>query len=149
MLPDHVDKTLIVASSLYPKRSGSAIVMENLISQLDQDEVAVFGELGPFESPVERGIDAPSFEYFRSRFSVFGRGARYFSPLRNALQSKLVDRIARFAERTGCERILGVYPNQLFCHSAFLAAKKLGVPFSSYFHNTLSLIHISEPTRPY
>ena len=34
------------------------------------------------------------------------------------------------------DHVIGVYPNPFYCLAACQAAKSLGIPFSSYFHNT-------------
>ena len=129
-------RVLIVSSSVYPQRNGSAIVIENLVSALSPAEAAVFGELSPLAKPVVRGPDSVEFAYFRSRLSLGGRGARFLEPLRRRLLNRIVDRICRTAVERQCDRIMGVYPDELYCYAACLAAQQLEVPFFSYFHNT-------------
>ncbi len=129
-------KVLVVSASVFPKRSGSAIVVENLVRYFSDREVAVLGELGLFQRSSARSPNSPQFSYFHSRLSFFGRGARFFSKIRWQMHSRLVDRICSIAKSQSCNYILGVYPDEYFCYAAYLASVKLDLPFSCYFHNT-------------
>ena len=134
--PAETHKVLIVSASVFPKRSGSAIVIENLVRYFSDREVAILGELGPFQRRPTRSANSPQFSYFRSRLSFFGRGSRFLSKVRWQVHSRLVDRICSIAKSQSCNYILGVYPDEYFCYAAYLASIKLDLPFSCYFHNT-------------
>jgi hypothetical protein len=129
-------KLLVVSASVYPGRGGSAIVTEKLAAQFSADEMAVIGELSPFQKPIPRDPNKPRFHYFRSRFSFFGRGSRFCNWFRRTLHDRLVAKICNVAIAERCDAILGVYPDDFFCYPACLAAERLNLPFSSYFHNT-------------
>jgi hypothetical protein len=130
-------KVLVVSASVYPDRGAAAIVMEKLASQFSRDEMVLVGELGMFEKPENgRGPTSPQCSYIRSRFSLMGRGARFFEPLRRQLLPAIVRRICDVAQRERCNYLLGVYPDELYCHAACQASIELDLPFSSYFHNT-------------
>jgi hypothetical protein len=129
-------KTMVVSSSVYPKRSGSAIVTEKLTANFSPDELAVFGELSPLAKPIERPASRPRFYYFRSRLSLLGRGARFVSAIRWKLLPWITGRIVQAARKEKCQAILGVYPDELYLYAALLASQKLSLPFFSYFHNT-------------
>ena len=131
-----IPKTLVVSSSVYPKRSGSAIVMEKLIDAFSRDEMAAVGELSPFQKPIERSDNKPQFYYFRSRLSFFGRGARFFAKVRWRFHQRLIRKLCKVIEAEGCQQVLGVYPDDFYCYAACKAAEKKGLPFYSYFHNT-------------
>lgn len=131
-----MSKVLVVSSSLFPKRSGSAIVMENLLCHFTCDEAAVVGELPPLGRRLRRKQNTPERHYFRSRFTMFGRGARFFTPLRWRLLPLLVNRLCKIARQQGCDSILGVYPEEMYCLASCLAAERLDLPFYPYFHNT-------------
>ncbi len=133
-----IPKTMVVSSSIFPKRTGSAIVMEKLIAHFKRDEMVVFGELTPLAKQVDREEDSPRFHYARTRFSLGGRGARFFSALRWQFLPFVANRIARIARRNNCELVLGVYPETMYCKAALMAARKLGLPFVSYLHNTIA-----------
>jgi hypothetical protein len=136
-MPNNLPKTLIVTADVLPKRGGSAIVMENLISALPPDRICVLGELGLWDKPPARKEGSAKFYHFRSKLALFaGRGERFLSPIRWRLGNKLVNTICSIAEREGCRQIFAAYPDEFYCYSAYLAAKKLGLPFISYFHNT-------------
>jgi hypothetical protein len=130
-------KILLVSSSVLPKRSGSAYITEKLSRQFTAEEMAVFGELAwPRQSAAHRPATGPRFFHFRSGLSLMGRGARFFAAIRRKLSGPLVDRICRVASAERCTHLIGTYPDELYCHSAHLAARRLGLPFSAYFHNT-------------
>ncbi len=119
-----------------PGRGGSVIILENLIRGFTPDEVVLLGELALCGRPVERDPKRPQTYYFRSGFSLFGRGARFFAWFRWLLFPLLVRKICRVARREQCDYILGIYPDDYYCFAAVTAAKRLGLRFSSYFHNT-------------
>ena len=133
-----IPKTLVVSSSVYPKRSGSAIVVEKLVDAFSSNEVALFGELGLFDSPIQRDNTKPKFFCCRTRFSLFGRGGRFFSGLRWKLHRRIVRRIRQAATSEKCTHIVGVYPDEVYCSAALRAAQELGIGFSTYFHNTFA-----------
>ncbi|WP_146522162.1 glycosyltransferase family protein [Stieleria varia] len=130
-------KTLVVSESLLPKRCGSSIVMENFAAHFSADELVLLGDCA-FGKRTEhqRQQGFPEVEYFGTAMSLGGRGARFFKRLRWRLLDRLVKRIMDVATRHRCNHILGVYPDDLWCYAACLAAKRLNVPFDSYFHNT-------------
>jgi hypothetical protein len=130
-------KVLVVSQSVYPDRCAAALVMEKLACQFSRDEMVLVGELGMFNTPENgRAPTSPQCSYIRSRFSLMGRGARFFEPLRRQLLPAIVRRICDVAQRERCNYIIGVYPDEMYCYAAFRASLELGIPFSSYFHNT-------------
>jgi hypothetical protein len=133
---NRLNKLLIVSSSLFPKRSGSAIVMGNLLKHFDPAEAIILGEIGPLKrKPAEESLSHQHF-YFRSRLSFGGRGDRFLSLLRWQFHLLLQRYIERVAKQQQVSAILGVYPDDFYCSAACRAARSLGLPFSSYFHNT-------------
>jgi hypothetical protein len=131
------NKVLVVSLAAYPLRAGSAVIMENLARQFSREEMVVFSELSMFGKPLsDRPLNSPEFHYFRSGISLFGRGARFFESLRWRLFPRLVVQTCQLATSLNCTHILGVYPDDMYCYAAQQAAEKLGLPFSTYFHNT-------------
>jgi glycosyltransferase involved in cell wall biosynthesis len=129
-------KILLVSASLFPKRSGSAYITEKLARQFTRQEMAVAGELRVMGRPAERPSQHPATHYIRSGLSLFGRGARFLSALRWRLLGRVAGSLVDIARRERCDYVIGTYPDELYCYAALLAAQKLGVPFSAYFHNT-------------
>jgi hypothetical protein len=121
---------------MFPKRSGSAIVMEKLLGHFDSGSMVALGELTPFAKPIHRASDRPKFTYCRTRLSFWGRGARFLSKVRWQFLALVISKIVRTARREQCEAILGVYPDEMYLYAAYLASQELQLPFFSYFHNT-------------
>ncbi|MEZ6035091.1 MAG: glycosyltransferase [Planctomycetaceae bacterium] len=131
-----VRKLLVVTWPILPGRGGSVIIIEKLFGHFTDQEVVLLGELPPFGKAPVRQTGKPRAYYFRSGFSLFGRGARFFSWFRWLLLPLLIRRICRTARTEQCDYILGIFPDDYYCYAACLAAKRLGLPFSTYFHNT-------------
>lgn len=132
----HRRKLLFVSWQLKPARGGSVEIAEKLLRNFAADEVAVIGELGLLKRMPTHTSGQPRVRYFRSGFSLFGRGARFFGWFRWLLLGALVRRIVRIAREEQVDCILAVFPDEFFCYAACLAARRLSLPFSTYFHNT-------------
>lgn len=127
---------LIVSWPVYPARGGSVQIVEKILDGFTDDEVTVVGELSFTGSPPLRPPGSPRVEYFRSGFSLFGRGARFFSWLRWMLFPLLVRKIVRVARRDHSDCILAIFPDDYYSSAGLAAAERLGLRFFTYFHNT-------------
>jgi len=130
-------KILIVSWSILPSRGGSSIIVENLAKNFKKDELVVLGGRRLFQSNVEtRNPDGPKFHYFFSELYFMGRGYKYFVWFRKLRFKPLVRKIKSLIKTENIDHVIGVYPNPFYCLAASIAAKEMGVSFSSYFHNT-------------
>jgi len=101
------------------------------------------------KNTIERPTHQPEFRYFKSEMYLFGRGYRYFTWFRKLRYQPLVNHIKKVIQTEQITHVVGVYPNPFYCLAACQAAKQLGVPFSSYFHNTYTEnVAITDPRAP-
>ncbi len=130
-------KILLVSWSILPYKGGSSIIVENLAKNFSQDELVVLGSCKLFQkNDINRAENSPKFIYFFSELYFMGRGYRYFIWFRKWRFKPLVNKIKSVILKENIEHVMGVYPNPFYCHAACIAARELGIPFSSYFHNT-------------
>ena len=130
-------KILMVSWSILPRPGGSSIIVEQLANNFAASELVVLGASG-LRSKREN-LDRKrkiKFLYFPTEISVFGRGARFFEQIRKRRFKSLVKEIERIIDAEKIDRIIGVFPDQLYCYAACQAAKNKQLPFFSYFHNT-------------
>lgn len=130
-------KILLVSWSVLPQSGGSSVIVENLAQNFTRDQMVVFGSSrwNPNNIP-DRSAETPEFRYFFSELYLLGRGNRYFAWFRKIRFKSLVKEIERTIREEKVTHVMGVYPNIEYCLAACRAAKNLGLPFSSYFHNT-------------
>lgn len=130
-------KILLVSWSILPYKGGSSIIVENLSKNFSNEDMHILGssKFMQKDNPV-RPAGSPTFHYFFSEIYVMGRGNRFFAWFRKWRFKALVRKIKAIISKEKITHIIGVYPNALYCHAACIAAKKMGIPFSSYFHNT-------------
>lgn len=110
--------------------------MENLARHFSRDELVVLGGRDWIKPKLERRADQAHFIYSFTEFHLFGRGHRFFDGLRKWRFEPLVGHIETVIREEQIDYVIGVYPDAFYCSAACRAAKKSGVPFSSYFHNT-------------
>jgi len=143
-------KILLVSRSVLPYAGGSSVIVENLASNFEKDELLVLGGVPYFQKKVkERPVCFPEFIYLPIEISFFGRGYRYFKWTQKWQFKSLVNKIKDIVQRHQIDYILGVFPTDFFCHAACRAAQELNLPFSSYFHNTyVENVNITDPKSP-
>lgn len=130
-------KILLVSWSVLPNKGGSSIIVENLARNFSNAEMIVLGSKQLFQNnSLHRPSTTARFEYFFSELSLFGRGARYFEWFRKWRFQPLVKAIKKMIRQEQIDYVIGIYPNDYYCHAACRAAQALQVPFSTYFHNT-------------
>ena len=143
-------KILLVSWSILPNKGGTSVIVENLAKSFTKDEMVVFGSRQPFQKiDLKRDGKGPKYLYFPSELYFFGRGYRYLVWFRRWRFKPLIEAIKRTIKEEGITYVIGVYPNPFYMHAACIAAKELGLPFSSYFHNTYTdNIAITAPEAP-
>lgn len=124
--------------------------MEQLAQNFGADELVVFGaSTWPAKTPPPRKPNSPQFRYFFSELSFFGRGNRFFGWFRKMRNGAMERAIENLIIAESIDYVIGVYPNEQYCLAACRAARKAGVPFSSYFHNTyIENTAITDPNAP-
>lgn len=126
-------RLLLLSSSVPPRTTGSAIIVGNLARQFRRDEMVVAGEQ-PLNSPAVHWDAAwPEIRYIYQGPPEHRRGRRWH---RRAAVPGLLSRVVRLGRQFGCTALLTVFPNEEFLLVGYLAARRLGVPFLPYFHNT-------------
>lgn len=127
----------MVSRSVLPYPGGSSVIVEQLAQNFRKDELIVLGGAPLFQRKyLERPADHPEFIDFPCEFTLWGRGYRYFKWMLRFQFKPLVRKIEQLVRERKIDYIIGVYPTDFFCHAACRAAQNLGIPFSSYFHNT-------------
>lgn len=140
-------KILLVSWSILPQSGGTSVIVENLAKNFSTDEMIVLGAKTLFQkNNIKRSPAQAAFRYFFSEMYLFGRGYRYFIWFRKWRHQPLVRHIKKIIKEEKIDHVIGVYPNPFYCLAACQAAKNLGIPFSSYFHNTYTdNIAITDP----
>lgn len=140
-------KILLVSWSILPNNGGSSVIVENLAKNFQREELIVLGSRGFSPSNVpERPASGPEFIYFFSELYFFGRGYRYFIWFRKWRLKPLIEKIKELIITQKIDHVIGVYPNPFYSYAACVAARELGVKFSSYFHNTyIENVAITDP----
>lgn len=126
-------RVLYVSRSAPPGGSGSAHVLRGLLSADRDGAIVAAGACSFWGKPVRSG---DGVHLFPTELSLFGRGARFFAPLRQCLRRLLARRLAILASDARIVRIVCVFPDALYCQAALDAARTAGKPVDIYFHNT-------------
>ncbi|MEM9823879.1 MAG: glycosyltransferase [Bacteroidota bacterium] len=131
-------RILLVSRSILPSPGGTSVIVENLAKNFKNDELIVLGGRTLFQKNdvLHRAPQGPDFRYFFSEVYFFGRGYRYFEWFRKWRKKPLEKLIQSIIQKEKIDHVIGVYPTAFYCLAACRAAKKMKVPFSSYFHNT-------------
>ena len=143
-------KVLMVSWSVLPKKGGSSIIVENLAKNFSTGEMVVLGSRKLWQNTkIQRSVNGPKFCYFFSELDLFGRGSRFFSWFAKWRFPALVRAIKSLIRQEGIDHVIGVYPNEIYCHAACIAAQETNTPFSAYFHNTYTEnLAINDPRAP-
>jgi glycosyltransferase involved in cell wall biosynthesis len=143
-------KILLVSWSILPQSGGTSVIVENLAKNFSNSEMLVLGAKTMFQNNnLNRDKNHAEFRYFFSEMYLMGRGYRYFIWFRKWRYQPLVNHIKKLIKEEKIDHVIGVYPNPFYCLAACQAAKSLGIPFSSYFHNTYTEnVAIVDPKAP-
>jgi glycosyltransferase involved in cell wall biosynthesis len=126
-------KPLIVSSTIPPSKMGSAVIVGNLLAKLEPAEAVVVSEGTFSELHYTHG---QATYYFQSEFTWPRRGRRYLRWVRWARFRSLVRLIDHVSEQSGRGPIIAIFPDEFFVAAARVVAKRRGLPFFPYFHNT-------------
>lgn len=125
------------SSGIYPSRGGTCQVAEQLARGFHREELMVVGGRHVLSAtPPSHPGRMVDFHYLSSELNVFGRGARFFWHLRWALFPLLLSRAERLCKAWGANHVLAVYPEEFYILLGLKVAERLGIGFSTYFHNT-------------
>lgn len=130
------DKLLIVSWGLLPRAGGSSIIVENLGKNFSQKDLVILGGKGFRHKPHQRSLNFPKVIYHFTEININGRGDRFFTWVRKTRFNSLVKKIEKTIRSEKISYVLGIFPDDFYCYAACIAAKNMGIPFSSYFHNT-------------
>ena len=127
-------KTLVVTWSLPPALIGSSQIISSLANAFSSKEMVLAGERwpGPRNNQWDDGGGLrPEIHFVHKQWPFrFQRTVRLF------LFPIVLWRLWRVFKRTGCQQVLGIFPNEYYLFAAYCVARWAGVPFYSYFHNT-------------
>jgi hypothetical protein len=129
-------KILFVTRNYPPNNTGAAVVMSNLILGLDQDIVA--GVVTEANSKHDQDEIISGVKVFKL-FSIL----HYFNPKVWLLIDKLfygfeLRKLIKIIDSNNVTHIVGVYPDLNFLNIASQSAKKAGVKFIPYLHDTVA-----------
>ncbi len=124
-------KTLLVSWGLPPALVGSASIVEKLGMHLGRDHVVLVGEGCPGCKQYKRAPELPRIHYVFTPPDFRGRRT-----IRNSMFPLVVRRIDRIARAEKFSRVVGVFPDEFWLWSGYHVARKRGIPFYPFLHNT-------------
>lgn len=131
-------RVLVAAYRCFPNFSATAMTLNNLLQALRGEEYVLAGQR--FSSPREPSVGAdvsypePHFIGTVGRRTALHRKMQAVVPVVRI--PHIARRLERLCSRLGCRQVMGVYPNIAFLGGAAIAAKRLGLPFYAWLHNT-------------
>jgi hypothetical protein len=123
--------TLMLSWGVAPALVGSASIVEKLAAQMGRDRVIVVGEGCPSSAEYRRRPELPRLHYAYTPPNFLGRRT-----IRNLMMPLIHRRIDRIARSQPLARVIGVFPDEFWMWSGFRVARKLGIPFYPFLHNT-------------
>lgn len=132
----------IVASAYYPPSvTGSSVLMYNLLSQFDPSSYTVATAGSPHTHSLEREIESDLHEVFTS--------VRWSWRVKKWMHVRQIPlgaiRLAHLIQRKHAAVLIAVYPDYPMLAAAHGAAKKTGVPWAAYFHDTMAESQSNSP----
>jgi glycosyltransferase involved in cell wall biosynthesis len=127
----------LFSRSIYPRRSGSADITEQLAKSFSRDELFIVGGRKAFTTPMPRSDSDVEVFTLGSELNVKGRGDRFFRFFRWCMFPLLLRRSVAICRARRCTSVIGTFPDEFFVMLALRTARNLGLPFFAYFHNTL------------
>lgn len=126
-------KTLFVTDGAFPPSSGSSVILNNLASQFDHDNVVLAGEKSFGADLNSYTVPKYHVHLIKHRFTFDRRGSRYgmWTQL-----FKVEKELEVLVLGHNVEQVIAVFPNEFYAFAAARVAKKLNLPFYSWFHNT-------------
>lgn len=127
---DHVE-TLLLSWSMPPTLSGSAVVVGNLISAFDEQEMLLAGESNKTIKNLSHSSRQSVRVQFGWPFSI--RGARWWRMIQFPF---MVFNVCHLARKRKVKNIIAVFPSTEFLFAGFIASVFSGARLFPYFHNT-------------
>lgn len=127
------EKILVVSWSVYPSRTGSAVLVDNVASTFSDSEMVIVGEGKEDQTQPDRAKNYPKIHYLNPDIRLFGRGHKY---LRWINFNKSVRQIETLAKQENCTSVLAIFPDEFYMNLAYKVSKRLNLPFYTWFHNT-------------
>ena len=116
--------------------TGSSVIAENLSRQFSPQEMVLAGQAWTGAEAYRRDPSLPKIHFLNKELTWPRRGQRYVRWIRWLTLPRVARHITQIARDERCDAIVGVFPNEFFLYAAYLAARRLGLPFYPYLHNT-------------
>jgi glycosyltransferase involved in cell wall biosynthesis len=130
------ERVLLVSWGLPPSANGSSVIVENLSHQFSPQEMVLAGQQWSGMESYRRDSKLPRIHLLNKEWTWPKRGQRYVRWTTWLTLPRVARQLARIARIEHCDAIIAVFPNEFFVYAAYLAAKRLRLPFYLYFHNT-------------
>ena len=130
-------RMLMVTPVVSPVPIAVAYVVKGLLSQLDHDEVVVAAERWSANPPDQtHESNGHRVHFLRTKWTWPKRGKRFVVWMRWFLVPWMARRMIKLARAEKCRAIFANFPEDHSLCAAYLAARRLGVRFFPFFHNT-------------
>lgn len=129
-------KVLVVAVSLPPMPHAVAFVVENLSRQFSKEDLLIAGEFRSGNKGYVRPADVPQIEYVSKEWTWPKRGQKYVRWLRWIETPAIVRRLRKLIRQQKTDAVLAIFPDERLLLAAHLAAKREGVAYFPWYHNT-------------
>lgn len=127
-------KLLVIAWGVYPSKGGSTIVLNNIISGFEPDEVVIAGQQ-PQNLP-EKPWDqiSPIKLYYLDPFPFGVRKPEKY--IRWTASSRMISQLEDIVKKEGITAILSIFPDEYYCYLGYRLSKKLKLPYYLWLHNS-------------
>ncbi|MCZ7621587.1 hypothetical protein KsCSTR_16430 [Candidatus Kuenenia stuttgartiensis] len=130
-------RVLIVTSGYPPIIGGSSTVFINLLGNIDPSTFVILTKSWGYGLGMEKPKGYNVYRVPRLKYT-FLRGQRYWEPLiKHFVVSRIVKMGMRAIREMKCTGILAAFPCLPYMEAGYLLAKKSGLPFSVYLHDTV------------
>jgi glycosyltransferase involved in cell wall biosynthesis len=131
------DRMLIVTPVVPPVPTAGAFVVKGLLSRFDPDEVVLAARRWDQNPPDQtHASSGHPIHFLGGEWQGPKRGKRFVAWLKWLLLPGMSRRLVRLARAMQCGAVLGIFPDELSLCAGLRVARRLGVPFFPYFHNT-------------
>jgi hypothetical protein len=130
-------RILMMTTVVPPAPTGVAFVVNGLLSQFDRDEVVVAAQRWQWNSPDQtHEPNGHPVHFIDRQWTWPKRGQRYVHWLKWLLVPRMAYRLIKLARSQRCEAIFAHFPDEQCLCAAYLAARRTGLGFYPFFHNT-------------
>jgi hypothetical protein len=129
-------KLLVVAVSVPPNPHAVAFVLENLSRQFTKEDLVIAAELRSGNVGQVRSPDLPRMEFVSKSWEWPKRGQKYVRWLRWFQVPGIVRRMRKLIREEKIDAVLAIFPDERLLLAAHLAAKREGVAYFPWYHNT-------------